>query len=366
MPAPTEAKHIPAPAPPLMVRQPALAQEIQQGRHRGHGTVAEPRDRHRHEGWPQVLDPVEPTQPLEDRLVHLRVGLVDEDLVDVLQDQAPLVETGLDDPGDRLEGVLVHGAAVHLQVSRLVIVVGLVRPAHVQQTRMLHGVGPRRMAEHADRFLARDRLEERRARAVRVDHAVAIVGVADPRESIDADDERPPGVARPQVVIGLDHALQPAGAPEDDIVGDRLRIADAELLLHPRGERRHHVGAASGGLHVAEVVGEDDVVEGLRIDLRTVQRVLRGEVSDVGSHLARRRVPSFTDVRDRFEERDDLLVGLLEALALGIAELVTQETRVGHGVGRHVAAGADDDGMTGVGHRSPPEPISPSVTKAGA
>ena len=99
---------------------------------------------------------------------------------------------------------------------------------------MLERVGARGVREDAGVGVAR--LDDRGAGAVRVDHAVAVVRIGDARERIGADDERALDVAGADHGVGGDHALNPAGAAEDEIEGGGARLGDAQLRFDARGE----------------------------------------------------------------------------------------------------------------------------------
>ena len=96
---------------------------------------------------------VERVEALKDGLVHLAVGLVNEQLAHVGNVEAGLVEAVFDGLGHGFERVLVELAPFHLQ-KQLVAGVGRVaRGGHAQQVGCLHGVGAGAVAEDAGRLV---------------------------------------------------------------------------------------------------------------------------------------------------------------------------------------------------------------------
>ena len=197
---------------------------------------------------------------------------------------------------------------MHLQEEAVVLELRVEGLPHPHQPRVLEGVRARGVGEDPDALRAAAGLEHRGPGAVGVDHAVPVVGIGDARQGLGADHQRPLRVARLQEVVHLDDGLQPSRAAEGQVVGDARGVGDAERALDPRGQGRHEVGARVAGAHVAEVVGDDQVVEALGIDRAVGQRVARGLDGDVGGDEVVVRVAALADPGDLPEPVDDLRV----------------------------------------------------------
>ena len=81
--------------------------------------------------------------------------------------------------------------------------------------------------------------------------------------------------------VGDDHALQPARAAEDEIERGGARIADLELRLHARRERRHEIGCAAAARTSPKLCATMMTSSDSLIDARGSQRLLRGLEGDV-------------------------------------------------------------------------------------
>ena len=208
---------------------------------------------------------------------------------------------------------------------------------------MIDGVRSRGVAENADLFVGLAGLEHGRAGAVGVDHAVTVVGIRDAGQGLAADHQRARRVTRPQKVIGLDHALDPAGTPEGQVVGDALRVLDLQVLFDPCGQAGAEVATAVVGQDVTEVVGEDDVVETLAIDAGVLDRLFRGQIAEIRGDLVVLGKTPLADLGDLLELADGLLVvSRVDRLVVVHEKPVVQELVVAHPLVRDVAAGSGD------------------------
>ena len=209
----------------------------------------------------------------------------------------------------------------------------------MQQVGVVVGVGAGEVRQ--DSGIRVRGLQEGGPRAVGVDHAVLVVRVRDPAERLGPDDEHAPGVAGADEVVGRDHGLQPARAPEGQVEGDRVRVLDAQPVLDARGQGRHGVAAHAAGRDVPEVVGHDDVVQALPVD--PLQRGLgRVEAHAGGAHVVV-RIAALFDPGDLVQLADDLRVRPFRPLARRVVELVLEKVVVGDPPGRDVASGFGDD-----------------------
>ena len=264
---PHRGEHHHVAAADLVRRQLSLPDQIEQRRDRGHGAVAEPGDRHRHHlVVRRVVDPVQLVERVEDGLVHLAVGLMDQHFLHFADADAGAVERLLDRAGHVVQRVLVELPPLHLQEERLDEDLLVVRMPHEQHAGVLERVGADGVREDAVVRVAG--LQDRGAGAVGVDQAVAVVRVGDARERLRADDHGPLAVAGADHLIGQDHPLQPSRTSEEDVEGHGARRVDLESRLHARGKRRHLIDAVAAVAQVAEVVRDDDGVERFGIDAR--------------------------------------------------------------------------------------------------
>ena len=88
------------------------------------------------------------------------------------------------------------------------------------------------------------------------------------------------GVTGLDDVIGQDHPLQPPRAAEREIEGNGVGVLDPQPVFDPRGQGGHRVLAQAVRVHVAEIMGNDDVVEAFPV--HPVQRRLRRQERHVG------------------------------------------------------------------------------------
>ena len=173
---------------------------------------------------------------------------------------------------------------------------------------MIDGVRSRGVGEDADLLVGLAGLEDGRAGTVGVDHAVAVVGIRDAGEGLAADDQRARRVARAQEVVGLDHTLDPARAAEGQVVGDALGVGDLEVLLDPRGQAGAEVATSVVGEDVAEVVGDDDVVEALTVDAGVFDRLFRRQKAEIRGDLVVLGKSPLADLGDLLKLADGLLI----------------------------------------------------------
>ncbi len=223
---------------------------------------------------------------------------------------------------------------------------------------MVESVRAGRVGEDPDLFVGLAGFKNGRAGAVGVDHAVAIMGVGDPRQGLAADDQRPPGIARPKIVVGLDHALHPTRAAKRQVVGDALGVGDLEVLFDPRRQARAEIAATVVGEHVAEIVGENDVVEALGVDAGIRDGLFGRERAEVGGHLVVFRPAPFADLGDLLEFADGLLiVSSIDRLAVVHEKSIVDEIFGRDPAFRDVAAGSNDHAAEHLASRAGLHPL---------
>ena len=229
--------------------------------------------------------------------------------------------------------------AVHLDENLAAVARRVVGTAHSQEERVVVGVRARQVGQDA-RVLGRG-LHHRRPGPVGVNHAVDVVRVGNPSQGLGPNHQCPPGIPRPDEVVGHDHPLQPARASEGQVEGDGVGVLDSQAVLDPRGDGGHGVAPQAAVPHVPEIVRHDDVVQAFPVE--PVQGRFRRLERHVGGAHVVGRVAPLLDAGDLVQFLDDLRVGALHALAVGIEKCLAEKLRIRYAVVRDVITGCRND-----------------------
>ena len=178
--------------------------------------------------------------------------------------------------------------------------------------------------------------EDGRAGTVGEDHGVPVIHVDHPGQGLGADHQRflhEPGF---EEGIGLDHALQPAGASEENVIGHAGRIADPELVLHPARQRGHGIALYGMFHHVPEIVREDDLIQGFRIHAAVLDGLAGSGHGHARAVQLRRGITPLPDTRDGLELVHHLQRRPVDPVMVLIIECIDRKVKVGFYFGRYI------------------------------
>ncbi len=276
-------------------------------------------------------------------MVQLLVGLVQQHLRYVLEPEPGPLEARPHHARHGLNRILVELPPVHLHVESVAWMVGIVGGSHPQQPSVFQGVGTGGVAQDSHGFLSLLGLQDRRPGSVGVDHAVPIVGIGDPGQGLRAHHQDAMSVPGAEKVVGVDDGLEPAGTAEGKVGSDTGGIANTQRLLDAGRQGGNEVQTEVLNSHVAEVVGHDDVVQGLGIDPGVGQGFPGRLGPQIRRHFVVGGVAPFRDARDLLQLRHHLAIrGRIDGLPIVHEEVVAQEVLVLDDPGRQIATGTDD------------------------
>ncbi len=313
----------------------AFQDQVVEGGQGGHRAVAGPGDHHRHDTVRDFPDIVELEQLPHDGLIHLFIGLVNEDLFDIPQCNTALLQVFLHGPGNHPDRIFIDFVPLHFDEQLVAVAIGIVGFAHSQQVGVIQGVGAGQVGKDATVFFGC--FDHRCPGSVGINHAVHIMGIANPGEDFGPDHQDALRIAGLDQGFGHDHSLQPTGAAEGQVKGHRVRVLDFKLVFDPRCNGGHNVGVRLFRLHLSQVLSHDKIIEAFPVHV--FQGFFGRKGGDIGGVQVVADPTPFPYTGDFVELGDDLRVGLFEFLSVGAVKFVGQKVRVGNGNRGEVATG---------------------------
>ena len=292
-----------------------LDEQVEEGGHGGDARVAEFVDAHGHHAiWGGTTVAFE--EAVDDGFIHFLVGLVDDDLLHFFDRDPTLVEAQLHGLRHLAHGKFVNLAAEHFDVAHVRVELFVEGAAKKQEIGFFFRVAEGGMGEDAAFSLLP--FNHRSPGPIRINHAVAVVRIEHPGKGFGPDHEAAARHASTDEGLRLDDAFDPARTAEEDVVGHATGVFDAQVVLYATRQARQYVGLDGVGFYIAEIMRQNDIVEGFGVDAGIGDGFLGGQQGDVGSLQAITGIAPFFDAGDLLEFLRYHLIAVREAAPIFI------------------------------------------------